>query len=265
MNNRIRSLLTPWTAAAALALWSLLFAACSSTTEQHTAVTAPAVAGATFVGSKECATCHAEKAAHFVSASHAKMSVTTADGKDAGSCEACHGPASLHVAAGDGKHIINPGRSAEACFRCHLDKRSQFSLPHSHQVLNGKMSCLDCHEVHEGNAVKGSGATSLEGENETCTKCHTAQKGPFIFTHQAMKEGCVACHNPHGTVNQKMLVQRDANLCLRCHLNPQVVAGDGTIMAGAQDHRTRIQAGNCWIQGCHETVHGSNASKALRY
>ena len=131
-----------------------------------------------------------------------------------------------------------------------------------HQVLNGKMSCGDCHDPHEGRAIKGAGA-AIEAANETCTKCHTSQKGPFIFAHNAMKEGCVACHSPHGSVNAKLLVARDANLCLRCHV--QTTDRNGTIFVGGEDHRTRLQNGTCWSAGCHEAVHGSNASKALRY
>jgi DmsE family decaheme c-type cytochrome len=129
-------------------------------------------------------------------------------------------------------------------------------------VLNGKMSCGDCHDPHAGNVLKGTGA-SMEAENETCTKCHTPQKGPFVFKHNAMKEGCIACHNPHGSVNAKMLVARDGNLCLRCHL--QTTTTNGTIFAGGEDHRTRLQNGTCWSAGCHEAIHGSHSSKPLRY
>jgi len=32
------------------------------------------------------------------------------------------------------------------------------------------------------------------------------------------------CHSPHGTVNAKLLTERDANLCLKCHFQ-QVQSG----------------------------------------
>lgn len=121
---------------------------------------------------------------------------------------------------------------------------------------------LDCHNVHEGSAIKG-GAT-LEAANETCTKCHTAEKGPFVFPHNAMKEGCVACHSPHGSVNQKMLAARDANLCLRCHAEVNA-STPGSLWAGGEDHRSRLNSTTCWGAGCHEAVHGSNSSKPLRF
>jgi DmsE family decaheme c-type cytochrome len=157
--------------------------------------------------------------------------------------------------------VINPRKSPETCFQCHLDKRGEMSLPHAHPVLAGKISCGDCHDPHKGNAIKG-GALNLATANETCTECHTQQAGPFIYKHNAMLEGCTACHNPHGSVNQKMLVARDDNLCLRCHLE---VAGKGQIIVGGEDHASRLQRGTCWSSGCHEAPHGSNANSHLRY
>jgi predicted CXXCH cytochrome family protein len=84
-----------------------------------------------------------------------------------------------------------------------------------------------------------------------------------------MKEGCVACHNPHGSVNQKMLVARDANLCLRCHLESPTIPNAGQINASAIDtglsnHNARLMQGACWSAGCHEAPHGSNSNNHLR-
>ncbi len=249
-----------WLFFAGLSLWGLLLVSCVTT--ERAIVAPPQIAGAKFVGTKQCAECHAEVTSRFGTATHARLVAEGQGALDTG-CENCHGPGSLHVKAGGGAGtIINPKKSPETCFQCHLDKRGSFSLPNSHPVLAGKMSCSDCHDPHEGNAIRGS-AASLDSENETCTRCHTAQKGPFIFAHNAMREGCTACHSPHGSINAKMLVARDGNLCLRCHL--QTTNTNGTIFAGGEDHRTRLQNGTCWSAGCHEAVHGSNASKPLRY
>jgi predicted CXXCH cytochrome family protein len=249
------------------AAWAILLVGCVMA--DRTIVAPPQVANATYVGSKKCEQCHEEQSKHFGSASHAKVAV--ADPKLGNtSCESCHGAGSVHVKAGGGKGtMVNPAKSPEACFQCHLDKRAQFSLPSSHPVLGGQMTCTDCHNVHEGNAVRGSGA-DLEAQNETCTKCHTQQKGPFVYEHAAMREGCVSCHNPHGTVNQKMLVARDANLCLRCHLETPSVPNSGEINANAirhttENHNSRLMQGTCWVAGCHEAPHGSNANNHFRY
>jgi predicted CXXCH cytochrome family protein len=242
------------------AAWGLLLISCISV--NRTVLAPPFVAGAKFVGNKDCVECHEPQTSHFSDATHAK--VTLADAKlGSTGCEACHGAGDLHVKSGGTKHtIVNPGKSPEACFQCHLEKRGEFSLANSHRIADGHMSCGDCHNPHEGNVIPGRGA-SLEAANDTCTKCHTAQKGPFVFKHNAMREGCTACHNPHGSVNSKMLVARDANLCLSCHL--ETATKPGIILAGGEDHRTRIQGGTCWTAGCHEAVHGSHASPALRY
>lgn len=244
------------------AVWGLFLISC--VVVDRAVLAPPKIAGATFIGTKECAQCHADKTEHFGTATHANVALTDLKVGETG-CEACHGPGSIHVkTGGEAGTIVNPGKSPETCFACHLDKRGQFNLPNAHPVLAGHVTCNDCHEPHKGHAVRNSGA-DLESMNETCTKCHTAQKGPFLFKHNAMVEGCTACHNPHGSVNQKMLVARDANLCLRCHLEHPAVEGNGTIIVGGQDHRTRLQNGTCWSAGCHEDVHGSNASKAMRY
>jgi predicted CXXCH cytochrome family protein len=240
--------------------WGLLLISCVAV--NRTLVAPPSIPGATLVGNKGCVECHEDTTAHFGGAAHDRIAVADAKLGDT-SCESCHGPGSIHVKAGGAKGtIVNPGKSPDACFQCHVDKRGEFALPHSHQVMNGKMSCSDCHDPHVGKATKGRGA-SLESENETCTKCHSTQEGPFVFKHNAMKEGCTACHSPHGSVNAKMLVARDANLCLRCHL--QTTDRNGVILIGGEDHRTRLQSGTCWIAGCHEAVHGSHVSKPLRY
>lgn len=245
-----------------IAIWGLLLVSCISV--NRTVLVPPQIAGSHYTGTKSCVECHADQTDHFATATHARLALADPKVGDTG-CEACHGPGSVHVNSGGARGtIVNPKASPETCFQCHLDKRGEFNLPHAHQVLTGRMSCNDCHEPHKGHVVMNSGA-DLENQNETCTKCHTAQKGPFLFKHNAMLEGCTVCHNPHGSVNQKMLVARDANLCLRCHLEHPAIAGNGTILAGGEDHRTRMQNGTCWSAGCHEDVHGSNASKAMRY
>jgi len=163
------------------AAWGLLLISCVMV--NRTMLAPPQIAGAKFVGSKECAQCHEDHTAEFGDATHARLNLSEEKVGDTG-CESCHGPGSIHVAAGGSRGtIVNPRKSPETCFQCHLDKRAQFSLPNSHQVLNGKMSCADCHDPHKGNAVAGTGV-DLEGMNATCTKCHTQQKGVRLRTRR---------------------------------------------------------------------------------
>jgi DmsE family decaheme c-type cytochrome len=222
----------------------------------------PNVPGAEFVGSQTCAECHADIVRDFKTATHARLKAQGANAKDIG-CESCHGPGSIHNQSGGARQtIINPRKSPETCFQCHLDKRGEFNLPYHHPVLEGKISCGDCHDPHKGDAIKG-GSTALATEQQTCAQCHTAQSGPFVFEHEAIREGCTTCHAVHGSVNQKMLVARDANLCLRCHFQQQTAAGK--LFIGGQDHTSRLARGGCWAAGCHEAVHGSQVGSSLRF
>ena len=228
---------------------------------QRSIVAPPTISGASFVGSAECRQCHTQITDNFHDATHARLRASDA-GKEI-SCEACHGPASTHVQSGGATGtIVNPRRSPETCFQCHLDKRAEFSLPHGHPVLAGKMSCTDCHNPHRGDTIMGGG-TQLASMNETCLKCHSAQRGPFVFEHEALREGCVTCHNPHGSVNEKMLKARNQALCLQCHFQQQTTSGQ--LLIGGIDHRPFVARGTCWTAGCHEAIHGSHANSTLRY
>ena len=244
-----------------IALWTVVLAACVTT--NRPIIAPPEIAGAKFVGSAECSTCHAAINRNFHDATHARLTTTNAPHAQEIGCESCHGPASAHVESGGAKGtIINPRQSPESCFKCHLDKRGEFSLPHGHPVLAGKMSCVDCHDPHRGDTVLGT-SKQLAALNDTCAKCHAAQRGPFVFEHEAVREGCITCHNPHGSVNEKMLKVRNQALCLQCHVQQQTAAGP--VLIGGVDHRVFLPRGTCWTAGCHEAVHGSHANSSLRY
>ena len=85
----------------------------------------------------------------------------------------------------------------------------------------------------------------------------------FVFEHEAMDEGCVTCHRPHGSIADKLLVQRDSNLCIRCHA--QVPGASGRVVIGTVDHSFFLRQGHCSTSGCHTAVHGSNIHPKLLY
>jgi len=271
-----------WLVAGAVVSAVLVIVSCS--TVHRSVVNLPMVPGAEYLGSKDCEQCHEKIYRDFIaSADHARLMTPGPNSINVG-CESCHGPSSLHAQSGaeikppfiltGGRPSPNPhgpasvlpaGRVKEnVCIECHLDVRGQFNLPSHHPVSEGKVGCTDCHSPHKGSIHIGGG-TSLVDANEACFRCHAAQRGPHVFEHEAMREGCSVCHTPHGSVNAKLLTARNANLCLKCHFQQ---ASGGRILIGGADHSLfvqRLQQGTCWTAGCHEAVHGSRADSSLRF
>lgn len=244
---------------------ALFLISCASTPTQ---VAAPLeIPGAHFVGNRACADCHATIVREFPASPHSRLHFADVAMPGQSGCESCHGPGSEHIRSGGAAQlIINPGKNPESCFQCHLDVQAEFNLPQHHPVIEGHMNCVDCHDPHGGDIFKPAGGLAMARQNESCTQCHQDQTRPFVFEHEALREGCTVCHNPHGSINLKMLVVDDPNLCLGCHSQvqgPNVPVG--RIYIGNTDHTSYLQVGTCWTSGCHTAVHGSNVDPRLRY
>jgi predicted CXXCH cytochrome family protein len=270
-----------WSRALAIGMVVLLMLALMSCGTVHRSVVVlPQVSGLKYIGSKECEQCHDKIYRDFATADHARLMAAGTNALEAG-CESCHGPCSAHSESGGevlppysftagrsktdsfgARVAVTPGRATETvCFQCHADVRGQLNLPSHHPLPEGRMSCIDCHSPHKG-SIHNGGGTALLAENDTCLRCHAEQRGPNVFEHEAVREGCTICHTPHGSVNAKLLTARDANLCMKCHF--QQVSG-GKLLIGGSDHTLRVQQGTCWTAGCHEAVHGSRVSPSLRF
>ncbi len=221
-------------------------------------------ATAEFVGADTCAMCHEKEAKHFKRSEHARI-VVASKMKEGQACETCHGPGSLHADAQTKAEkyatIINPKKNPEACYQCHLDKKASFSLQYHHPVPEGKMSCTDCHEPHGEDAIRPGTISSISDKNAVCAKCHKDQTMVFAYEHDALREGCTVCHDVHGSINDKMLVERDTTLCMKCHFQANFPSAG---MIGNTGHATNVPLGPCWSGGCHTAVHGSNYNDHLR-
>ncbi|MGA0407683.1 MAG: hypothetical protein ACO3PR_06295, partial [Limisphaerales bacterium] len=65
-------------------------------------------------------------------------------------------------------------------------------------------------------------------------------------------------------IQSKLLVQGDANLCLKCHAQVQF-GSPSDMLIGKVPHGQKVQAGSCWTAGCHTQVHGSMVDPKLRF
>src|SRR3989338_2715136 len=216
--------------------------------------------GAEYVGTETCATCHEKQYKEFRLSTHSRIATSEQVEGGPQGCEICHGPGSVHAEKGGGRGtMISPRNKPEICFTCHMEKKIEFKLPYHHPVLEGHMSCADCHDLH-GPEARPWTSTSLQDINEACFKCHADKRGPFPFAHGALRDGCTICHKVHGSITDKMLVARDSNLCLRCHIQssfPNI---------GDRNHGSNLNLtqGTCWSAGCHNAVHGSNFDRHFR-
>lgn len=250
----------------ALVMIAIVLSACR--TEPVAQSSVPRIPGATFVGNQVCFDCHTNISRSFVASPHARIQVVDLAMKGEAGCESCHGPGSEHVrlGGGRGKAIVNPGRDSSACFKCHQEIHAQLQLPHHHPVIEGAMNCVQCHDPHGMDIFKPAGGLAFAQRDQSCATCHRDETRPHVFIHEALREGCAACHQPHGSINDKLLVARDNNLCLRCHAqiaNPQLTTG--SISIGATPHAAYLSRGTCWSAGCHTAVHGSNVDDKLRF
>ncbi|MBN2225853.1 MAG: DmsE family decaheme c-type cytochrome [candidate division Zixibacteria bacterium] len=237
-------------------------------------------------GAVSCESCHGPGSAHIEEADPALITnPATADQfEDSPLCLGCHNTPEFddwsfsHHQAADlncsSCHTIHASpeaamanRPPELCYTCHADIRAESFMPSHHPVREGKLSCLDCHGVHGGEARLVQDNTG----REMCFTCHADKEGPFVYEHAPVMEDCSICHTPHGSVSDNLLVQSEPALCLNCHamhFHATVVGLDETTEA---NDRTIVSTTDGWKKGmltkctqCHAEVHGSDLpSQAL--
>lgn len=217
-------------------------------------------AGATFVGSDTCATCHDEVSKKFADNPHQKM--LQLHGNASGvTCENCHGAGSEHVAGGgDVTKIFNPAKHSAKeviakCETCHAETHPDFDRsPHA----KANISCISCHSVHGPSSDSAAKEKLLKAPQPTlCFQCHADQRSQFNMPfHHKVNEGlvkCTDCHDVHGTFgNNNLKSTVDANMiCTKCHTE---VRGPFVF------EHAPVKAETCL--GCH-TPHGSQNARLL--
>jgi DmsE family decaheme c-type cytochrome len=158
-------------------------------------------------------------------------------------CSECH---QVH----GGKQALLIDHKAEFCLQCHQSQKLEFKKVSNHPVLQGEVACLDCHRFAKR---KNDDLAYMLGS--TCRDCHPEQAGPYMYEHEAVNAysveggGCIECHNPHGSENNRLLKQPAQFLCSQCHLPAGHNIAHGGIWS---EYDCRI---------CHIDIHGSFTSR----
>ena len=186
-------------------------------------------------------------------------------------CTECHNPHTQMGTAGFDPHIgqglnctschsVHKGHqgllvdeNADFCASCHGGVVNQFRQRSNHPLADGNVTCLSCHDF-TGSMEPMVG----HGSMVNCADCHAEQVGPFLHEHKAASsfstegDGCMSCHNPHGSPNDRLLNQPNDAMCMQCHGTPptHLTAHNG------------IAVGRGCID-CHSQVHGSFENRNL--
>jgi len=252
--------LTRWLGIGACLIGAAVLASCTLFQHQDAVMAPVNIPGAEYVGTDTCIVCHTKQSGEFRGSIHSAFYLPEGVNKQGEEvhkgegCESCHGPGSLHIAGRGDKTQILKG-DWRACVACHLEKAAKLRSRYHHPIAEGRMSCTACHNPHDAKKP----VFKVEEENSKCFECHPAKRGPWTYTHAPVTDdGCTACHDPHGTNFNKMLVANVPNLCLRCHYDIAVYP----TIAGVGAHGAANIRG---CENCHQGLHGSNFSKALRH
>lgn len=198
-----------------------------------------------------CLTCHENGArASFAGSMHGRRNVA---------CTSCH---SVHAAKSKTAQL-KTARDPETCFSCHQSMRAKSLRTSHHPLREGKVSCSSCHNAHDG---VNDNMLRKASVNETCYQCHAEKRGPFLYEHAPVRENCVACHDPHGSNHERLLLAKQPFLCQRCHFSGHGITADnlsslqglpvaptGTTVARSSRNTER----GC--KQCHLNIHGSNS------
>lgn len=174
------------------------------------------------------------------------------------SCSDCHNPMTNFSAHG----LTARESVSQTCFSCHKVQRTEFNKRSHMPLLEGKISCVDCHNPHGSTTAPLLKADSV---NEVCYSCHAEKRGPFLFEHAPVRENCLNCHNPHGSNFEALLTAPRPMLCEQCHAqdgHPAILMTRGNTVLGPSPQPMLIST-SC--QTCHVNIHGSNDPSGARF
>jgi DmsE family decaheme c-type cytochrome len=141
--------------------------------------------------------------------------------------------------------------SQNFCLSCHNEVAGEFHRRSNHPLQSANIRCTDCHKIDD---IKDP--SLAVGHNWNCQSCHSDYAGPFLYEHPVVYDhlveggGCVECHQPHGSPNDRLLNQPQNGTCLQCHGTPP---GHRTNHSGLGTKLACVD--------CHSEIHGSYDNK----
>lgn len=185
-----------------------------------------------YAGMDTCKECHEDKYKSIALTIHGIKADPRSPAAQQG-CESCHGPGAAHVSEGGGKGVggilpLGPhsstgaGRTNAVCLECHerFPLSSKLSRAYWHGSVHEMrgLTCTNCHSVHSGYPKNLAKST----QEEVCAQCHKQINAQLLkSSHHPIREGkigCSDCHNPHGTVSEKLVSANSLNeKCYECH------------------------------------------------
>ncbi len=137
-------------------------------------------------------------------------------------CEACHGPASLHVNnSGDKSKIVNPAnletaRQTDVCAQCHI--RGKNTKYEGREDALGFLPGMKLTDVYKWNTPATDDPEKPIFHEDGASKKHHQQFQDFEQSkHSTSGMTCTSCHDPHTNIAEGQLRDTLEKLCLSCH------------------------------------------------
>jgi predicted CXXCH cytochrome family protein len=97
--------------------------------------------------------------------------------------------------------VLNPLTQPNVCASCHKSELAQIHRFSRHPVLEGKVTCSNCHNVHGSDGPK---LLVKETVNQTCYTCHAEKRGPFLGSMNRLWTAALTA------------IRRTGRICHRC-------------------------------------------------
>ena len=134
----------------------------------------------------------------------------------------------------------------ELCGACHAQALAPVRT--GHRTDRAGALCTFCHDPH---------ARTKPLIARECTECQKAYAYPKPFEHPPVVQGCLACHDPHGSMERFLLKDSRPALCLGCHSQ---LESFHRVDVGQSPFRLYEAC-----QNCHPRIHGSDALGGYRF